>query len=631
MCGINGIISLNSDSNLILRLREMNKLIKHRGPDDCGEFLYKDQVAMGMQRLSIIDLTNGNQPMFSKDKSKVIVFNGEIYNYLDLKKELQLAGEVFLTNSDTEVILKLFEKYGNSSFCMLNGMFVFSIYDLNTGIVTIARDRFGEKPLYYTKKGYEFIWASELKSIVSANPNLKNISENALRLFFSLSYIPAPYTIYKDVHKLQPGYFMTINSQTAEYSIERYWNIEVPEKLWKGSYGKACNELRTLLFSSVKSRMIADVPLGVFLSGGTDSAIIAAVMKEISDSQIKTFTVGFKNKRYDESKKASDFAKHIGSDHSEFLLDFNEIVNDLNDLIINYDEPYADSSAIPTYFISKRTADCVKVVLTGDGGDEVFGGYNKYLIHTYGQIYNNFVPALFTKNIVNPLIMFFSEKNVDTKSIATKAKKFLESIGKDTTENHLSVIQLAFRNEQLNQLLQNKSVVTVTHLLLQIIDELPVGMHRKLDIARYIDTKISLEGDLLVKIDRASMLASLECRSPFLDPSLMKFSYSIPESYLVLGKNRKRILKDSFKGLMPKNFLSKSKSGFEVPIAHWFRNELKEDLIYMLSDKNLQMHGLLNKDFVQHLMSEHFSSKFDHSSKLWSIYCFQKWYIHSFN
>lgn len=631
MCGINGIVSINKILNLGSRLREMNKLIQHRGPDDFGQFLYEDRIGMGMQRLSIIDLTNGNQPMFTQDRSKVIVFNGEIYNYQELKKKLQSEGEIFTTSSDTEVILRLFEKYGNDSFCMLNGMFVFSIYDLKTGLITIARDRFGEKPLYYSRGDDEFIWASELKSIIHTKPKLKKISRDALRLFFSLSYIPAPYTIYEDVYKLRPGYMMTINSRTTEFSIKKYWELELSNKIWQGSYIDACNQLRELLFDSVKNRMIADVPLGVFLSGGTDSAIIAAIMNEISNSTIKTFTVGHENKRYDESKKASNLARHIRSDHFEFFLDYNEILHDIDRLILNYDEPYADSSCIPTYFISQKAVASVKVVLTGDGGDEIFGGYNKYLIHSYGRIYNKIIPPVATKNIVSPLLELFSGNSTDTKSIKTKAKKFLESIDKDTIDNHLSIIQLGLRNEKLDYLLQNDSEKTINYLLKQILGDFPRGMHRRLDKARYIDTKISLEGDLLVKVDRASMLASLECRAPFLDHRLMGFSYSLPESYLIFGNNKKRILKDAFKDLLPHNFLTKSKSGFEVPVAHWFRKELKKDLMVTLSDENLQIHGLLNKNFVRQLMDEHFSSRVDHSGILWSLYCFQKWYSNNFS
>lgn len=393
MCGINGIISNHNKPDLASRIGRMDDLIFHRGPDEDGVYVDDEKVAFGMRRLSIIDLTHGKQPIKNADGSLVIVFNGEIYNYRVLKQALQNKGVSFNTSSDTEVILKLYELYGNDSVKELNGMFAFSIHNKKSKEVFIARDRFGEKPMYYTKTADEIIWASELKSIVEQKPEVKKISPEALQLFLSLSYIPAPYTIYQNVYKLEPGCSMVINTETLDITIQKYWDTKPGEPTNRiENYTEAAKQVEKLLFDSVEKRMIADVPIGVFLSGGVDSTIIASIMSKLSNQKIKTFTVGYRNKRYDESGRAALIAKEVNSEHYECLLDYDEVIGDIDKVILNYDEPYADPSCLPTYFISHKTSSFVKVALTGDGGDEVFGGYNKYLLHTYGRLYQAVVP-----------------------------------------------------------------------------------------------------------------------------------------------------------------------------------------------------------------------------------------------
>lgn len=624
MCGINGLIFKAPAGDIYSEINLMNNEIIHRGPDDDGIYTVDNKIAMGMRRLAIIDLETGKQPIYNDDKSLVIVFNGEIYNFLELRKALEDKGVSFNTHSDTEVILKLYELYGTACFAMLNGMFAFSIHDKKKNQLVIVRDRFGEKPLYYTANDDRFIYASELKSIVKLAPEIKEISDKSLYLFFTLTYIPAPYSIYKDVFKIKPGNYITVDTESLHVEEKNYWDIKLDSQEEFGDYDSAKKELRSLLFDSVEKRMIADVPVGVFLSGGVDSTIVAAVMSNVSGKKINTFSIGYKNKRYDESGRAAIVADHIHSVHHEYILDYREILDEVDTIILNYDEPFADSSCLPTYYVSKQTAKHVKVALTGDGGDEVFGGYNKYQIHSYGKVYQSIVPRPIHKKIVRPLFNKGFRLSADSKSLFAKAKKMVNAFDDDVISTHLNIISLGFQKEQLQQLFNNKNLVEAESL--KAIFPFASLTASRLKIARYIDKNISLEGDMLVKVDRASMLCSLECRAPFLDHRLMEFSYAIPDNYLIKGSNKKRILKDTFEDLLPAGFFNAPKSGFEVPVAHWFRNELKDDLLKTLSEENLGKHQLFDKNYVKSLILEHVRFITDHSFKLWSLYCFQKWY-----
>ncbi len=630
MCGINGIITTQSQLDKASQLKEllsMNDQILHRGPDDGGVYQFGN-VSMAMRRLSILDLSSGHQPMFNENQSLAIVFNGEIYNYLELKAQLQLKGITFHTTSDTEVILKMYEVFGEACVNQLNGMFAFSIHDLANKKVFIARDRFGEKPLYYTRVNGQFVWASELKSIIRNHPELKQVSARALNAYFALSYIPAPLTIYDDVFKLKPGYTLSIDTDTLAFSTQKYWDIQLkPDtEIDLLSYDEAKRKTEEILIDSVQQKMIADVPLGVFLSGGVDSSIVAALMSKVSGKKIKTFSVGYENKRYDESERATLISKHIGSEHYQYTLNYNEILNSIDNIILNYDEPFADSSCLPTYFVSYHARQEVKVALTGDGGDEIFGGYNKYLIHTYGNTYRKLVPSFIRNGIVKKLMGFSAFSASDTRSKTAMLKKFVSSVGDETIDSHLNIIALGFKQEELAKVLTSDNLLDYKTVLAKVIDIPQANEASPLKTARYIDKQISLEGDMLAKVDRVSMLSSLECRAPFLDYRLMELTYQMPDSFLLKGNNKKRILKDTFAHLMPNGFFDAPKKGFEVPIGHWFRNELREDLLATLSPDSLVQHFYFNVDFIQKLIKEHLSQINDHSHQLWTLYCFQKWY-----
>lgn len=630
MCGLNGIASLNKNKEIINIVSRMNDLIFHRGPDDEGLYNDDDCVIMGMRRLSIIDLSSGKQPIFNDDKSLAIVFNGEIYNYKELRTKLISLGVHFKTNSDTEVALRMYESYGVDFINELNGMFAFSIHDKKKNIVLIGRDRFGEKPLYYTKIDNKFIWASELKSIVGEFPSVKEISMEALKLYLSLTYIPAPKTIYKDVFKLQSSSFLILDLKDLSIITKPYWDIFITQNELIDNYSVAKAKLNDLLFESVEKRMVSDVPIGVFLSGGVDSTIIAVLMSKLTSQKVKTFTVGYKDKRYDESARANIVAKHINSEHFECILDFDEIIGDIDKVVLNYDEPYADSSCLPTYFISKKTSDFVKVALSGDGGDEVFGGYNKYLLHTYGQLYQKYLKPIVSSKTILSFLKAFDNGNKDSKSIITKLSKMFDSLGKDTIENHFNIIQLGFRGNSIDKIMKSADGNNVSSFLNTIVN-IPLYADSPLKKARYIDLKVSLEGDLLAKVDRASMLTSLECRAPFLDPYLMEFSYQLPDRFLIKGNNKKRLLKDTFSNLLPNNFFNSPKSGFEIPIGSWFKNQLNKDLYDTLSIENLAKHNFFDNNYVLTLLDEHIKSKEDHTVKLWTLFCFQKWYNNAFS
>jgi asparagine synthase (glutamine-hydrolysing) len=627
MCGINGYVSKTVVDNLSQKVDGMNYSIFHRGPDEDGFFIYDNRIAMAMRRLSIIDLSTGSQPIYNDSKSLVITFNGEIYNYKILRQSLQEKGVSFSTSGDTEVVLKMYEHYGESSFSMLDGMFAFAITDVVNNKVIIARDKFGEKPLYYFKDDHQrFIWASELKSIINVAPGItNNIDEQALSLFFSLSYIPSPFTIYKEVRKLKPGNYITLNTTTLEYSICQYWNIE-PQQTIISDYSAAKQQLRNLLYNSIESRMHADVPLGVFLSGGVDSSIVAATMADISSSRrIKTFSIGFNEKLYDETPQARLMAQHINSEHYEFILEPESMLAGIDNIITNFDEPFSDSSALPTFCVAQQAVQHVKVALTGDGGDEIFGGYNKYLLHTYGQTMNKILsPSL--QHLINHYLFGSSFiMRQSTKSALAKIKRAFNSLSGSWEERHFNIMSMAFPESKKQSSLSKNLQLDMKIFFKEDIDYAN-NFKDVIKKARYIDKNISLEGDMLVKVDRTSMLCSLECRAPFLNADLLQFSYQLPDSFLIKGNNKKRILKDAFADVVPQNFFKSKKSGFEIPIGSWLRTALRSELEQFVNPENLRRSGYFNHAGIKKLVNEHLHHNIDHSRELWAFYCFNKWY-----
>ena len=630
MCGINGIIAKTNRNKdeITAILNTMNNLIIHRGPDEDGLFSEENDqfsVGMGMRRLSIIDLSSGKQPIFSDDKQIVIVFNGEIYNYKVLKSKLEAEGVTFKTSSDTEVILKAYEKYGVESFQWLDGMYGFSIYDKNINKLFIARDFFGEKPLYYTHTDKEFIWASELKSIINTIDFTPNISKKGLNLYFRLTYIPAPHTIYENIFKLEANHYIEYDLSSHHTKIHKI-NAEPKPKATNISFEDAKEKTKDLVYKSVDTRSIADVGLGTFLSGGVDSSIISLCLAQTTDKKIDTFSIGFKKASYDETDKSRVVAKMLNSNHHEFIIDENDLKNNIHEILINFDEPFSDTAALPTHLLSEKTREHVTVALTGDGGDEVFGGYNKYYIGKMNKKYTSVVPKGLHKSIAGLSNKYLINKD-DTRGRKFQINKLLNAI--DYEGNfYWDIISLANTSNQLAE------IMSPDYYDPNIFQEYKTVLGKQniesLTDFRLVDKILSLEGGMLAKVDRTSMMTSLECRAPFLNRELWEFANTLPESYLMKGWNKKYILKEAFRDQFPAEFLEKGKSGFGSPTGDWLRQSLRKELESYIEPGLLKSQGIFNADVIIKLVTDHLESKKDSTFRVWSYYCFQKWYKFNF-
>lgn len=621
MCGINGYISTKVDKVQDV-LIQMNQEIIHRGPDDDGFFYNYDKdshIGMAMRRLSIIDLSSGKQPIYSQNKDKVIVFNGEIYNYLKLRTLLIEKGYHFETNSDTEVVVNLYDCFGTDSFSMLDGMFALSIFDKNSNKLILVRDFFGEKPLYYLDKDSEFIWASELKSIIKILPNKPNIDKKALNLYLQLTYIPAPYTIYENIKKLEPNKYLTLDCLTLTYTINE---IEHSYKKYDTKYKPdVIKKTHDLVYESVCSRSISEVPIGTFLSGGVDSSIVSLCLSKHSEKKIDTFSIGFEKKSYDESDKARQVAKIVNSNHHEFIIGERDLNQNLSEIILNFDEPFADSSALAAYVVSKKAKEFVTVVLTGDGGDEVFGGYNKYYMGDLNERYTNLFPQRLHKKIMQAA-EFSLKTSDDNRGLRFKANRLLKAINYDG-DFYYNIISLGFTSNELAGLLKSEFIKEDS---MSFYKELIGSQNKSLTDFRNIDKHLSLEGDLLVKMDRTSMLNSLECRSPFLNKEIWNFSNQLEHNYLIKGWDKKHILKEAFKIYFPSGFLNVSKKGFGVPVGDWLKSNLKLELLSYIDNSLLKEQSIFNIENIQKLVHNHINGNQDNTFRVWTFFCFQKWY-----
>ncbi|MEB3802201.1 asparagine synthase (glutamine-hydrolyzing) [Flavobacterium columnare] len=628
MCGINGIITRGAETEQSISqlLTIMNQKIFHRGPDQDGFFIEKINdsiIGMAMRRLSIIDLSTGKQPIFAAYEQKVIVFNGEIYNFKQLKSEY-LSAYNFRTNSDTEVILALYDKLGVEAFGLLDGMFAFSIYDKNLNKVFIARDFFGEKPLYYTKQDNHFYWCSELKSLTEVLPSTPKISKQGLNLFFQMHYIPAPFTIYENVLKLEANHYIEFDVANFYFSIREIKQKKITSysNLSKIEATKINEEL---VRKSVESRSVSDVPIGTFLSGGVDSSIVSLCLAQQSENKIETFSIGFDKKAFDETDKSQTVAKLINSNHHEFILTQNDLKDSIDKILLNFDEPYADSSMLPTYLVASKTKDFVTVALTGDGGDEVYGGYNKYYISKLNTNYTKIIPQKIHDLTKGVLSDFLNSKD-DNRGFLFKAKRFLKAVDYEGN-SYYDIISLAFLENERKEIIKSASFeADVLHYYKNIIG----SNNKTLTDFRNIDRLLSLEGDLLVKVDRTAMLTSLECRAPFLNKELWGFTSQLPEKYLISGWDKKHLLKESFKHYFPKNFLNKSKQGFGVPVGDWLRGSLKEELLHYVDRKFIDEQGIFNYNEIYKIVQNHIDGKVDNTIRVFTYFCFQKWYKNNF-
>lgn len=626
MCGFCGVASINTDLKRF-PITIIAKSLNHRGPDDCG--FYADRyVALAHKRLSIIDLETGHQPVFNEDKTKCIVFNGEIYNYLSLKDKLLNKGHCFSTQSDTETILHAYEEWGRECVNHLRGMFAFAIWDLREKELFIARDRLGIKPLFYAEHNGKFYFASEIKAILAVQGFPRDIDEAALASYFTLSYIPAPLTIYTKIRKLLPGH--TLTWKNGRIVTNKYWDIFFsPDRSRNEQW--FIREFMDLLQDSVQMRLLSDVPLGAFLSGGIDSSALVALMSDVSIKQVNTFCIGFGGDTggyLDERKYARMVARRCSTDHREHkVMPAPEEIMD--DIVRAFNEPFADDSAIPSYYVCKTAREDVTVALSGLGGDEAFAGYERYLGFKLRGIYNR-VPMFLKNRVITPLIDKLSEKP-DGRYTVNHIKRFIRSgsLPSDLAYfSYISILKPGLKKSLFSDPDNfGKGYEACKDLILGYFNSCNAqGADNSLNRALYCDIKTYLPDDILTLTDRISMHHSLEVRVPFVDHKLMEFSAAIPPEIKMKWFRKKYLLKKAVKDIIPKQVINHRKQGFVGPMTQWMKTDLKPYIMETLSEKALKKHDLLNYNTVKKIFEEHFSGREIHDTLIWSFLVFQKWY-----
>jgi asparagine synthase (glutamine-hydrolysing) len=631
MCGICGWIELSSrrDSRSVRpNLKAMTATIEHRGPDDWGKADFGD-AAIAMTRLSIIDLGTGRQPITNDDETCWIVFNGEIYNFLDLRKELRAKGYHFKTQSDTEVILRAYEEWGDDCLNRLRGMFALGIYDsrfakngsvdgLRASRLLLARDRVGKKPLFYYRDDTRIIFGSEIKAIL-AHPSVQlRVRRSVLPLYLSYGYVPAPYTFFENIYELGPGQKLVV--QNGEVAIDQYWelppqiapNTAVPEKQY-------VERLRELLEDAVRVRLVSDVPLGAFLSGGVDSAAVVAFMTRVMKQPVKTFAIGFADDpTFNELEYARVVAKKFDTDHHEFLVT-PDAVELLPKLVWHYDQPFADSSAIPSFLVAQMTREHVKVVLTGDGGDELFAGYERFAAARIAENYRR-MPHLL-QNSVKQLLGVMPEATT-YRSFVRRARRFVDGAALPLPERYLNWVGI-FPPSLIRELLTDKiESDPVSHFQTYFDSSHDSDLIGQL---LTVNMKSYLPGDLLVKTDRMTMANSLEARCPFLDQQLLEFACAIPSELKLRGMTTKYILKRALKDIVLQEIIDRKKHGFGVPVGQWFRTSLKSYLHETLLSREALARGYFHEATLRRLIAEHESGKRDHGHRLWALLTLEIW------
>ena len=622
MCGIAGFVT--PDEHRDAReahevLERMCGAIAHRGPDDQG-MMIKGPAAIGMRRLSIIDLPGGHQPMSGCDRATTIVFNGEVYNYRELQRELEADGHRFKTNSDTETIVHAYEQYGKRCVDHLRGMFAFAIWNRNERELFIARDRTGKKPLYYTvTPGGTLIFGSELKALREHPEFLGDISIEALDAYLTFGYVPDPLTIFRNVQKLPPGHTLTFKDNRV--NIEQYWDFpyQQPQINPFQNEAECVDELRALLDESVRMRLVADVPLGAFLSGGIDSSTVVGLMARHTDRPVKTFSIGFHEDSYNELKYARIVAGKFATEHHEFIVtpDICEVVDDL---IWHFDEPFADSSAIPTYMVSKLAREHVKVVLSGDGGDELFAGYTRYAVDRKRSGFAQ-LPRVFREGVMQPLGRNLPHsawgRNYVHNVALEPLDRYIEDISIFTKLNKPSL----YTKDFLGQLGESEAAMRFREIAAHSRAEDP------LDPLLYLDSKTYLPGDILTKVDRMSMAVSLEARVPLLDHKLIEFICTrIPASMKMKGLVTKHVFKQAVCDLVPAEILNRPKQGFGVPIDQWINQQLRARVRETLTEPRTRQRGYVEPHYVNILLDEHERGRRDHATELWTLFMLELWH-----
>ncbi|MEW6410246.1 MAG: asparagine synthase (glutamine-hydrolyzing) [Nitrospirota bacterium] len=625
MCGIYGVVDLDGRYVRAEILQRMNNLLWHRGPDHGAVYEKKfdggPYVSLGHRRLSIIDLSDSaNQPMCNENQSLWIVFNGEIYNFLELRPILEAKGHSFRSYSDTEVVLHAYEEWGVDSLEHFRGMFAFAIWDENKKIAFLARDRIGKKPLFYYLDERRLVFSSEIKAIIADDTIPREADYRAIHYYLTYQYVPSPMTAFKGIKGIPPAHYLLWKD--GDVTLVRYWDLSYSEKGKWTSEESLCEEIRTRLREAVKLRLIADVPLGAFLSGGIDSSIVVAMMSELSSRPVKTFSIGFEEKEYDEIPYARLIANRYHTEHYEFIVK-PEAVDILPRLVWYYNQPFADSSAIPTYHVSNITRNYVKVALNGDGGDETFGGYPRYIGARYAIMLEN-LPGYF-KHLLKRISSIFPEGRGRT-------FRYLRSFFK-TTELPVFERYCLWMSHFDNKTKEWMYTDTFMDFIAGIdsYDYLKKWFEKSkskdfMDAILYTDMMTYLPEDLLVKVDVATMMNSIEGRSPFLDNKFMEFAVTIPSDLKIKGRTTKYILKKAFKDYLPEELLSRPKQGFGVPIDKWFRTELKEMAYDILLSRRMTERGIFREDAVKTMLDEHISGTRNWHYQLWNLLILELWY-----
>jgi len=631
MCGITGAVWTDPQRAIAPDVLErMTSVLRHRGPDDEGCYYnelsikvpqgLQPGVALGFRRLSIIDLSSGNQPLANEDNSVWLVFNGEIYNFPALRRRLEGSGHTFRTQSDSETIVHLYEDEGLDCFQHLNGMFAIAIWDSRERRLVLARDRLGKKPLVYQHQQGLLVFASELKSLLEIPGPRPELDPRAIDEYFTYQYIPHPRTIYRGINKLPPGHYAVFQKDRLE--VRPYWQpqFNVQSEI---SLRDAATELQQLLDSSVTMRLQSDVPLGAFLSGGVDSSLIAALMKRRASGPVKTFSIGFPIAEYNETSHARKVADFLGTEHHEFEVT-PSAVTILPKLVWHFDEPFADSSAIPTWYLSQMTREHVTVALSGDGGDELFAGYPRYKAM---QMAARLDQAGALRTVLASKAWQYLPSSARQKSRVRQWKRFSETLRMSPLRRYLDWVSIfnerrrgaLYTDDFIAQLPGSDPIEFIQHPWRKVAGRDPVTAISLVDLQTY------LVCDLMTKVDIASMAHSLECRQPFLDYRVVEFAASLPLSYKLHFGRGKRLLRRAFGPLIPSSIWNRRKMGFGVPLDHWFRGELKEMAHDVLLGPSVQDTGYFRGDEIARLVNEHMTGKFDHAYRLWALLVFEIW------
>jgi asparagine synthase (glutamine-hydrolysing) len=618
VCGIAGIVGREDELVEAPTIQRMCRTITHRGPDDEGVYANRN-VGLGMRRLSIIDLSGGHQPIHNEDKSIWVVFNGEIYNFATLREGLENQGHKFYTNTDTEVIVHLYEEMGADCVTQFRGMFAIALYDVKRNLLLLARDRLGKKPLFYAQHAGRLFFGSEIKALLAAAPELAEVDPEGVLQFFYFGYIPDPNSAFRDIRKLPPGHL-------AEYSdgqiqVRRYWDVPMYGGNDPGSDEACLEEMERRLAEAVRMRLISDVPLGALLSGGVDSSIVVALMARESSGPVKTFSIGFRKADFNEAEYARLVAERFGTDHHELIVD-PEINDTLNHLTRMMEEPFGDSSMIPTYCVSQLARQHVTVALSGDGGDELFAGYDRYIVNWRRQRYD-FVPG-WVGNVYRNHLYPLLPSNV-------KGRKLAWNITLSSRDRYLDGVSFLPALHRERSLFSDEFVARAQNWtdpfrqFERYYDDAPAT--DQLSRLMYLDTKTYLTADILTKVDRMSMATSLEMRCPILDHVFVEWVAGLPVKYKFRDGQRKFLLKKLAERLgIPSQLLRRRKQGFSLPLVHWMRNELKNGLLQILLEPRTLQRGYFKVEAVRGVLDEHFRGRRDHAAVLWMLLVFELWH-----